>query len=279
VASEPFAALWTRGREGSAEEIKLAAAVLLPDTKKSAALAEPMLRAARDTAPPDVQWRIDQALLTTDQILEKWDDAVVVADRIAAKYPDSERAFFAAEGALMKLNRYDEVRTRAQARLKRLAGDTAAQQTLGSVALYDGAYADALRYYSGVLERANPTANDYNEHAWVSIFAKADLDRAVENARQAVGQAPKSYAVLNTLAVVYAEQGHSSEARDALLKSIAASDKDELQPSDWYVVGRLAENYGIVDAAVEAYQKLPKPEHVGGSSYALAQARLKQLKN
>jgi tetratricopeptide (TPR) repeat protein len=278
VSSHPFAALWTRGKEANADEVRLAAAVLLPDTKKSAELALPVLEAARATASPDVQWRIDQAMLASYQVLEQWSDALKVADRLIERFPDSGVAFQSAIGALSGLERYDELRNRATTRLEKIPGDMAALQVLGSEALRRGAYADAVKYYAQVLDRTNAGPGDYNDHAWASIFAKTGMETALEHAQQAAAQAPSSYAILNTLATVYAEQGNSSEARDTLLKSLDQLESDELTPSDWYVVGRIAENYGILDAATEAYKSIPKPKRAEGSSWALAQQRLHDMK-
>jgi len=278
VSSSPFAALWTRGKEASADEIRLAAALLLPDTKKSSELALTVLEAARPTASPETQWRIDQALYASYQVLERWDDALKVGERLVEKFPDSGDAFRLVAGALYGLKRNDEMRTRAQARLQKFPGDLTALHVLGNDALERGAYADAVKYFDQVLDRANATANDYNEHAWASIFAKSGMDTALEHAQHAASQEPESYAILNTLAVVYAEQGNSSEARDTLLKSLDKLESDELTPSDWYVVGRIAENYGILDAAAEAYKNIPKPKQPEGSTWVLAQQRLKGMK-
>jgi tetratricopeptide (TPR) repeat protein len=279
VASEPFAALWTRGREATVDEVRLAAAVLLPDTKKSSELALPVLTAARETAAPDIQWRIDQALLTSYVSLEKWPEMLATAERLAERFPDSGAAFRHVYFALNKLERDAEVPKRAQARLEKFPGDMAALQVLGEHALEHGAYTDAARYFAGVLDRAGAGPGDYNQHAWTAIFANENLEKAIEEARHAVTKAPESHAILNTLAVLYAEHGQSTEAREALLQSVEKHDDDEIQPSDWYVVGRIAENYGINDAAVEAYQKIEKPKaRVSGTTWELAQARLKGLK-
>jgi tetratricopeptide (TPR) repeat protein len=279
VATEPFAALWTRGREATVDEVRLAAAVLLPDTKKSSELALPVLLAARATAAPDVQWRIDQALLTAYVSLERWADALAAAERLTERFPDSGAAFRNASAALTKLKRDDEVPKRALARLEKYPGDMAALQVLGEHALEHGAYDDAARYFAGVLDRTSAGPGDYNQHAWTAIFAKQDLEKAIEEARHAVTKAPESYAILNTLAVLYAEHGQSTEAREALLQSVDKHEDDAIEASDWYVVGRIAENYGITDAAVEAYQNIEKPkEHVSGTTWELAQARLQGLK-
>ena len=278
VATEPFAALWTRGRDASLDEVKLAAAVLLPDTKASSELALPVLEKARATASAEVQWRIDQALHTAYLSLERWADVLAASDRLSERFPDSASAFRSGCYALSKLERHEEARKRALARLEKYPGDLAAQQVLGNIALDHGQYADAARYYAGVLERTGATPIDYNQHAWTAIFAKEDLEKAIEEARHAAAKAPESYAILNTLAVLYAENGKSSEAREALLQSIEKGDNEELQDADWYVVGRIAENYGITDAAAEAYRKIEKPERVAGSSWELAQGRLKTLR-
>lgn len=278
VGSNPFAALWTRGKEATPEEIRLAAAVLLPDTKKSAELALPVLEAARPTATAEVQWRIDQALLAAYQVLERWEDALHVADRLVEKFPDSGQAFAASMLALTKLERDEELHARAKARLEKMPGDITALQVLGNDAMHHGAYADAVKYFGQVLDRANATAGDYNEHAWASVFAKSEMQTALDHAQHAAAQEPQSYAILNTLAVVYAEQGNSSEARDTLLKSLDQLEQDTLTPSDWYVVGRIAQNYGIFDAATEAYNNIPKPKEPEGTTWALAQQRLKEMK-
>jgi tetratricopeptide (TPR) repeat protein len=180
--------------------------------------------------------------------------------------------------ALTKLERDEELRTRAKARLEKTPGDMTALQVLGSDALHRGAYADAVKYFGQVLDRANATPGDYNDHAWASVFAKSEMQTALDHAQHAASQEPESYAILNTLAVVYAEQGNSSEARDTLLKSLDQLEEDELTPSDWYVVGRIAQNYGILDAATEAYNNIPKPKEPEGTTWALAQQRLKEMK-
>jgi tetratricopeptide (TPR) repeat protein len=278
VASQPFAAYWTRGKEASADDMRLAAALLLPDTKKSSELALPILKAARANAGDELQWRIDQALLIAYQTMENWNEMLVVSDRLSAKFPDSAAAFIASAIALTKLDRRDDVHTRALARLQRIPGDNAALNVLGDLALDRGAYEEAVGHYAGVLERANARPNDYNQHAWASVFAKADLDKAIEEAQHATKAEPEDYAMLNTLAVLYAEQGRSAEARETLLKSLEQHEDEDVHSEDWYVVGRIAENYGIADAAIEAYERVEKPERVPGSTYQLAQWRLKGLR-
>ncbi len=47
---------------------------------------------------------------------------------------------------------------------------------------------------------------------------------------------------------------------------------------DWYVVGRIAEQCGLMDDAMALYRKVPKPERPqANDTYVLAQQRLKKL--
>ena len=277
LRAEPFAGVWTRGKEATLDEVRLAAAVLLPDTKRSSELAVPILTAARPNASPEVQMRIDQALLTAYSTLSKWEEVLATADRLAEKHPDSARAFGEGAHALSQLGRTDEARTRATARLQRMPDDRAALNVLASLALDRAEYGEAMTHYTRLLDSNKPAAVDYNQHAWTSLFAGADLEKAVESARQASAMLPDHHPTLNTLAVLYAELGKSSEARDTLLKSLQ-DEGDQVGPEDWYVVGRIAENYGIRDVAVEAYQRIEKPEKRYSTPWELAQKRLAGLK-
>ena len=51
--------------------------------------------------------------------------------------------------------------------------------------------------------------------------------------------------------------------------------------ADWYVLGRIAENYGVLDAAIEAYRRVEPDEDTtlppSLSTLALAERRLKLL--
>ena len=278
VASNPFAAIWTRGRDVTTGEARVAAALLLPHTRRSAEIAIPVLVDARRNASGETEWRIDQALARSYHLTEQWEELLVVADRLAARFPDSPAAFAHGVIALKNLERLDDLRARSNERLTRLPGDEAALSMLGSAALDAGQYEEAVRFFEETLRRADAKAGNFNNHAWASVFGGGTLGNAVTSARHAVSEA-SSHAVLNTLAVVLAENGDSSEAREVLLKSLEMSDSEELGGADWYVVGRIAENYGIVDAATEAYRnvKLDEDDEVHGSPFELARRRLAAL--
>jgi len=54
---------------------------------------------------------------------------------------------------------------------------------------------------------------------------------------------------MHTLAAIYAEQGKTSEARELILKVMDLWALDEPNSEALFVFGRIAEQYGNVDAA------------------------------
>ena len=74
-------------------------------------------------------------------------------------------------------------------------------------------------------------------------------------------------ASLHTLATVYAELGKVSEARDVLMALLQNRDKGDLESADWYILGRIAEHYDVLDEARGAYKNVEAPED---GSYAIS---------
>ena len=90
----------------------------------------------------------------------------------------------------------------------------------------------------------------------------------------------ESTALLHTLAAVAAEIGREGEARTTLLERMKLEGADEPDDAEWYVFGRIAEQYGLGSDAETMYRKLSKPKDESAipvSSYALAQRRLKAM--
>lgn len=88
-----------------------------------------------------------------------------------------------------------------------------------------------------------------------------------------------NFHTLHTLACIYAFQGKTAESRDLLLKAMMAENLSQPNSEVWYGFGSIYEQYGVNDAAIDAYKKVEKPEGRISpvSTYLLAQARLKAL--
>jgi tetratricopeptide (TPR) repeat protein len=121
---------------------------------------------------------------------------------------------------------------------------------------------------------------DYNNVAWYALSAPAITQEAVENAQKAVSMSSSTPAYIHTLATLYAEQGKTSEAKAAIWEAIDAAGAREPRSHDVYVLGRIAEEYGIREAAIAAYRRVekePTAEEDDLSTWSLAQKRLKRL--
>jgi tetratricopeptide (TPR) repeat protein len=136
---------------------------------------------------------------------------------------------------------------------------------------YAGAQSASLR----LIERGRASQGDYNNLAWSGLFTKV-TDETIEWALKGAGEQNTRYAGgLHTLAAVYADIGRTAQAREALLESIRLKGVDEPESHDWYVLGRIAEDYGEMETARGDYARVEKPIVAeGGSTYILAQRRL-----
>ena len=128
--------------------------------------------------------------------------------------------------------------------------------------------------------RAPTQGGDATRHPHCRFYGAAG--RAIVPALgfdQATVLAEGSWPALHTLAALYAESGKSLEARTELLKCMDLAGHEEPSSVDWYVLGRIAENYGAAETAIADYKRVDKPQRLTpGSTYELAQKRLVALK-
>jgi tetratricopeptide (TPR) repeat protein/transglutaminase-like putative cysteine protease len=278
-ASSPFARHWPKAKQSATvEEMRLAAALLMPSKELGAHALKILLPAREKAANDEERTRIDHAIALT-WILQEEETAKLVelTQRLAASAPDSGVMFNMLTAALSNLDRNDEVIKLANERLARMPKDDDAIRALGQASMHKGDYASSDKYYRQVVDELRPTSGDYNNMAWNALLSGKDLEKALEDARLAM-QSGGGSALLHTLASLYAETGKSLEAREALLKSMDDAGRDEPAPHDWYVLGRIAENYGATDAAVAAYKRVDKPkESVASSTWVLAERRMKAI--
>jgi tetratricopeptide (TPR) repeat protein len=269
----PFAALWPKDNAAAnADEIRIAAASLM--LRKGEDRSLPILIAQRDKANDRTKTWIDVALGAAYTDRKDWKSVVPIAERLTVAYPDSDSAFRMHVFALSLSGRTTEAEELAKKRLAKKPKDDEALRALSSNAAKAHDYATAAKYAEQLVDELSPTQNDYNNAAWFELFA-GNVTHAMENARRATAEESQtSAAALHTLATLYAETGKNIEARDALLRTLDKSRRDQPDSSDWYVLGRMAENYGVREAALAAYKRVDKKENDGASVWELAQRRL-----
>jgi tetratricopeptide (TPR) repeat protein len=281
LAGEPFPRFWTKGKEGDANQLNLAAAALLVQTKPTAKRGLEILEAARKTTTGDIEnTNLNLALASGYSNTHDYANLLIVASALAKQYPESRYAFFLQTSALRDLKRFDESDALVQQRLKRMPDDIDALRVsiANHVARedYRGAYEQGRK----IMEAGKAEAVDLNGVAWETLFFSRAEGPDVDSAIKASQMLQKSPAILHTLGSVYAEVGKVKEAHEVLIQAMDLLNLSEPNPDYWYAFGRIAEQYGETQVAKSLYEKATKPTdpmRVANSSYTLAQARLKNL--
>jgi tetratricopeptide (TPR) repeat protein len=135
-----------------------------------------------------------------------------------------------------------------------------------------------------VLDSGKATPPDYNSYAWLGLFHDDFGDDIVKAAQQSSQMLKNSsFAVLHTLACIYAVQGKTTEAREVLKQAMDANNMVEPDSSVWYALGLIYEQYGAKTAALDAYRRVQAHELDDHtfidpiSTYVLAQVRIHAL--
>ncbi|HSB67820.1 MAG TPA: tetratricopeptide repeat protein [Candidatus Methylomirabilis sp.] len=193
--------------------------------------------------------------------------------------PTSDAAFVLVCRALVESGRTDECRSVIAERFQRSPDDPAALRMRVQVENYDGRHEEAERAGRRLIALAKADAADWNRLAWAALFRPPVTEQAVQDSQRSIQMQP-AYVNLHTLAMLYAELGKTSEARDVLWHRLDLGGIEQPDSSAWLVVGRIAEALDAREAAMAAYRKVEVPSQpylVAFSSYALAQKRLAEL--
>jgi tetratricopeptide (TPR) repeat protein len=276
-----FPRFWIKGEAPDARKMKLAAAAILVGSKPTVADGLPILEAAlKDAAGDRERTNIRIALALGYMIQDNYARLLEVASPLLKDEPESKTAFIDNALALMGLGRYDEALALADARLKLLENDGDALQMKIEIEANRGDYAAARALSQKLADLGKEDAMLLNNEAWYTLFTgkveQADIAKAIR-ATEMQKDAP---GVLHTLACLYAEAGNTKDAREVLLRAMDDWNMDEPNDEVWYVLGRIAEQYGEREIAIADYRRLTKPKDtisLPTSTWQLAQIRLKAM--
>ena len=274
-SASPFGFLWFVLKRN---HLNVAAAILAaPDGKSDEAVR--ILSEYRQTTTSKSQLlHIDRALARTYVKGNNWERLLELAGRVLETHKWAEEPREWKLLALKHLNRVDE--------LRELEGQSYAKLT-GSERAWAEGFAAAKRGDFDLSHKLlRPLADDpsseaepivFNELAWNALFSQeAPTEAALADAVKAnEGSHYRSSEYLHTLATVHAELEHAVEAQNFLIQAIDARG-GETENVDLYVLGRIAEIYGLIDVAAMHYAQV-EPDEAGNSTYHLAQRRLKRL--
>ena len=276
-----FPRFWTKGEAPDARRMKLAAAAILVGSKPTVVQGEPILEAALKDATGDRErTNIRIALAVGYLIQNNFTSLLEVSSPLLKDEPESKTAFIDNVLALMGLGRYDDALALADERLKLLENDSDAYEMKMEIEANRGNFAAARNWAQKLTDLGKEDAMLLNNETWYALFTgkveQADIAKAIR-ATEMQKDAPY---ILHTLACLYAEVGNTKDAREVLLRAMDDWNLDEPNDDVWYVLGRIAEQYGERDIAIADYRKLEKPKEplsLPTSTWRLAQMRLKAM--
>lgn len=276
LSGPPFSRLWTKEKPAaSLDEIRLAAAALMVGEMYAKESASVMVALREKALTEEAKTAVDVALIAAYTHLHDWDNIAAIGERVSKAHPDSGSVWTSWVGALVQTNKSGAAETAAKERLARVPKDEDAMRMLANIYAKKGDYETAMTWSRRSVDEITPTTEGYNDAAWMALFLGKGFDRAIDDARRATSEeAQASYGALHTLAALYAETGKNVEARQALLKAMDKRGTDDPGSSDWFVLGRIAENYGVRDVALAAYKRVQKEELTGMSTWELTQKRI-----
>ena len=265
--------------EETPSNLRLAAAVLMLDELYAGEavelLEESLEEAESDAGRTTLELVLSAALALTDRPGEAAARMLPLSER----YPESLQGFLMTAAYLAAAKDWPALEAFAKARVEVPELEEWAWRALGDMAVFAGKRDEAREPYLR-LERLGKTIyTDFNQLAWVGLFEEPVSDETLEHALRAAELAPNAeHAVLHTIATVFASKGRPQEAYRVILQAIAAKPKPEPEGVDWYCFGRIAEEYGLREAAIRFYQRIEREEEeYDFSTFALASRRLAGL--
>lgn len=277
LAGHPFPQFWTKGEKGDSDRIRAAAACLAANNGDDKHVV-PTLNELREKAVETDRGRFDWALALAFDARRDAAAALAVSTRLLNDNPRSDFALRFAVRQLATLKRLDEAEQMVATRLASSPDDINALRLRGDLYFQRGKYAEREDVQNGLIQRGFGSAIDYNALAWSRLVRGVVDTVTIDSARTAV-QLEQHRFHRHTLAAVLAEAGQLPEARQLVLQLMEERAAQTPDSEEWYVFGRIAEQYGERDSAVAYYRnvKLGKGLLPQETSFGLAQQRIAAL--
>jgi tetratricopeptide (TPR) repeat protein len=253
----------------SKDLIEVVAAVLT--ARRNPTVAAPILRRC-PVSDEDTRKLCRAALLDVVFDLEQWGEAAELATKVEGPglYPTIVRGV-----ALAHLGRGAEATQVLDDAIAKSPDHLGLLGVRARLAIGLGTWADAQPFIDKLIARPGADVNDF---AWTHLYYDATPERARAIAERGRGT-DESPELANTMAAIEAESDHPGAAWKLVQESIAGHADRRPSNGDWYVIGRIAETYGLRDDAIAAYRRVAKPSHTDfvPSSYDFAQRNLKRM--
>ena len=279
LSGKLFPRLWNRGQEADLDTMR-AAALSMIDSRRDAPKWIPDLISARDKAKSDTtRGYMEAALSGTYSVDHNWKEQRESALRLLAIFPTSDFARRALANASNQLKDWSALDKAVQTRLAAVPDDPEAQRQLSDLYAAQGKYQDANKVLKKLIDAGRGNSNDMNLYGWHQLLMGKITDDGIEQVRRGVSL-QKGYAIVHTLASIYAEHGNPVEARQLVMSLMDDYGMEEPDSSLWYVFGRIAEAYQQPQAALACYKRVQwkeKFEPDPRTTFALTQKQIAGL--
>ncbi len=211
--------------------------------------------------------------------LERYQEATDLLSDLSMAFPDSDSLFRVRVNLLLQLEAWEESRKLLKTRLAQNPDSPDLLAYLANWHQAQGQLQESEAIYRDLLAQGKATSSMLNSLAWSQLIRDAVSKQTIDYAQRSVQMGQQGDPNhLHTLASVYAEVGRVQEAREILLQGMKVAGAEHPTSADWYVLGRIAEQFGVREAAADAYRKVEGNEDSSHLSvYQLAQRRLQVL--
>lgn len=247
----------------------------------------PAIVDARESAPVESRILLDQLLATAYLRLEDIPHSRALSSRLLAQYPESTTAIYLRGKSYALDHDWPAWKDLLTKRLQTEPDNRGLLLEMAAEAESERDYVRARQVYRHILDGAHGTSADSVMYAWLSLFeGTADNEALAAAQRASLNAGGHDYQALLTVACISAARGNTAEAHQELLDAMSTGNLARPNAGVWYGFGRIFEQYGVVDAALSAYQNAIKMADTGGthgfgpggaSVLDLAQMRLKAL--
>jgi tetratricopeptide (TPR) repeat protein len=280
LSASPLVALWTKGAAAPARDVAIAAAALLASAPRPTEAMAPLLDCRAHPANDRAATACAAALLMVYGKIGRTDDGIALGAELVERFPQSKRAFFAEVSLMDAAHRTDEARALLAARAARDPGDHQVGSALANHLLETGDFVRGEKALDELARTGALPAMVYNLRAWLRLLRGQLDEQTLAAAQRAVESSQRHEAsILHTLAATEAELGRPEDAYHVLLEEMdRRGDEGNISGPEWFVIGRIAECYGALEAAREAYAKVERPKgHSPLDTWNLADRRLRVL--
>jgi tetratricopeptide (TPR) repeat protein len=272
LAAPVFDEFWNPRSDVSQEAMRYAGASLLvsgPFADRAVPiLAEGLERA---TSPADMA-PFARALSEALSTLGRHTEALVLTEAVP---PGSDELAMVRARVLAALGRRQEAIEVIETQFGAAPTHASALRELARISALDGQYARANLLFDSLAGQGEATAEDVEHRAWFGLFDRDATDAPVDTDLPATF--PPDVARLRAAALLLAEAGRGGEARDLIVRAMNSRVDREPDAGDWYVLGRIYEQFGETAAAVSTYQRIEPPgedDLAGTAAFRLSRRRL-----